>query len=700
MDWQAEAHETQYREFQQLGPLPDEAPAAADTSSGDGKLDKVTTAGTGKRLIELIAIKQHGAMEHRRKSAEGREGRLEDGVFKKKLGEVTTAEELKTLGRWPKRMPEKLVYVRSDKLNPQWIKTRDADKTKWSDVYKKGHNGRRTLDKAKLKRYAIEQVAKHTTLSAKSVFGEDLEGGASLTLGKWADSWNQVLKTEMAGSLADDGADIELNAAAQLMRFTYGGSLDGEFSVMDRRAKARAEGHVAMDFAKAQATFELYLPRKTGWLWTAQDSKNETQRLLATRCQVAMTVSGVVGASIAGELAFQVETAKVANERPKVKGKPGRKRKLGPKGKKTGAQSTVSINAKDEVDVAEMTVAAEVFAGAQATGTLSGTLEWRDPEHNDKAFEEIATIAPSAGGMVGFGAGGKFSIHYQNGVFRLTAHASLCLGLGGKGKIEFVVDTNQLRAFFKCISYKIAYLLFKNVGIFTTQAFDAITSIQFLAAQPEKRFEDFYMTPLDDIQRQVADIQGRLNTPKARVQLAERILSGPEPLHCAIPETKGMLICQLTRQGNSIADAGDVYADSSYMRSKKRAVMALLKGTNIKSEYHNIIQHIAEDGAKGDFDKNLSELASFFGQESIAGLNVTGYKSPFFGMPDIAREPVVVHGDFLEWHAAFYEHLMDRVPHGYALTDATSPAYEILRDGNDHPQFASTGWNAYYRSEA
>ncbi|MFM0273864.1 hypothetical protein PQQ59_24990 [Paraburkholderia aspalathi] len=34
------------------------------------------------------------------------------------------------------------------------------------------------------------------------------------------------------------------------------------------------------------------------------------------------------------------------------------------------------------------------------------------------------------------------------------------------------------------------------------------------------------------------------------------------------------------------------------------------------------------------------------------------------------------------------------------MVDATSPEYEVLRASADHPLFASSGWNAYYTSEA
>ncbi|MDF3832024.1 hypothetical protein P3W85_03500, partial [Cupriavidus basilensis] len=477
IEWQVEAHGKLREVYDRLDPVPDsKGNAGAGQTSGSAapakpKEDKHSTAGVGNRLVELIALGKESAEAQQKKKADGQELQIDGLTLKKKMASFKSATELKKFAKWPKTMPEKLVYVESGKLKPAWPKIKDAEKTRWSEVYAKGSNGKRSLDKGKLRSYVKEQIANQTTIKPKTLFGEDLKGGASITLGQWADNWNQEHHLERRGSLSHGEtklADIELSADAQLMRFSYGGSLNGDLSVMDRRVSVKAEGHAAIDFAKAEANLDLYFPRKEGWLWTVQDRQGKSYDLIAARCRITLEVSGVVGASIAGELAMKVQVSPLDNKSPRVSGKPGRK------GKKARGKRSVSINTNDEADVGALDVSVSAFAGARADAALTGALEWRDPESLDKAFVSIADIAPSAGGMAGIGAGAKFKIEYIDGTFRFTAHASLCVGLGAEGGIEFEVGVKQMALFFRCLFYNLAYWQFKNLEIISDDAFNAL----------------------------------------------------------------------------------------------------------------------------------------------------------------------------------------------------------------------------------
>ncbi|HJP68781.1 MAG TPA: hypothetical protein VJ846_07750, partial [Sphingomicrobium sp.] len=484
IDWQQEAHERLHTVYEKLDPVRDSnQDGDANKAAGSGapakpKEDKHTASGAGKKLVELISLRNDTPEEQRKKAEKDKEGKFEDGTFKKNIVSFKSAAELRKFGKWPKRMPEKLVYVESSKLKPKWPKFKDAEKTKWSEVYKKGSDGKRSLDKERLHTYVKEQVAKQTTIKAKEVFGEDLKGGASITLWQWADNWNKAHKLERHGAYnGTQIADIELGADAQLMRFSYGGSLSADLSVMDRRLCVKAEGHAAVDFAKAEANLDLFFPRKDGWLWTVQGDGGTVFNLIAARCRITVEVSGVVGASIAGELAMKVEVSPLDKGAPKALGKPGRK------GKKARKKQTVSINSDDEADVGTLDASVSAFAGVRADASLTGALEWRDPDHPETGFASIASVSPTVGGMAGIGVEAKFKIEYTDGVFRLTAHASLCVGLGAEGALGFEVGAKQMALFFRCLFYNIAYWQFKNLKIIVDDAFDALKGIQFLAVK-------------------------------------------------------------------------------------------------------------------------------------------------------------------------------------------------------------------------
>ncbi|MGO4159184.1 hypothetical protein [Cupriavidus sp. YAF13] len=703
LDWQQEAHEKLHAVYEKLDPLPESKEEAnAGKSSGSAapakpKKDKHTTAGAGKRLVELISLSNDSPEERKKKAANDKEAEVDIRGFKQKIKSFKTAAELKKFGKWPKKMPERLVYVDSSKLKQKWPKFKDAEKTKWSEVYKKGGDGKRSLDKEKLRAYAKEQVRKETTISLKSIFGEDLSGGASITLGQWADNWNKAHKLERHGSLSHDGtqiADIELSAAAQLMRFTYGGSLNGDLSVMDRRLSVRVEGHAAVDFAKAEANLDLFFPRKDGWLWTVQDDKGESFNLIAGRCRMTVEVSGVVGASIAGELAMKVEVSALDNGVPKVSGKPGRK------GKKARRKQTVSINTNDEAEVGTLDASVSAFAGARADASLTGVLEWRDPDHPEKEFASIASIAPTVGGLAGIGLEAKFKIEYTNGIFRFTAHASLCLGVGAEGALGFEVSAKQMGLFFRCLFYKIAYWQFKNLKIINDDAFSALKGIQFLAVQSGRAIESFYGETLASINVILNKVDEDLKKADARLKLANRILANRKALEYVTPEAKGMLIYQLTRHSYAdVAISGAAVGDN-YLGRQREAVLAVILSATSKGEAANIIQHISVSGKKGNTETNRAELRDFFRTEGVRDIDIPFYESPYPARFEEILKKLAMQGDFDGWYQAFYDHLMDEVPHGYALVDATSPAYEVLRAEADHRFFASSGWNAYYTSEA
>lgn len=696
LDWQHEAHERLYAVYEKLDPVPDDKETGASAAPEKPKEDKNSAAGAGKKLVELIALKHDTPQEQGKKAAKDKEGKLDDGSFKKKIAAVKSADGLRHFAKWPKTLPEKLVYVESGKLKPKWRTFKDADKTKWSEVYKKGSNGKRSLDKAKLRTYVKEQVAKQTTIKPKTLFGEDLEGGASMTLGQWADNWNQAHQLERHGSAPYDAAqiaDIELGTGAQLMRFSYGGSLNGDMSVMDRRLSVKAEGHAAVDFAKAQAKLDLFLPCKDGWLWTVSDGDGRAFELIAGRCRLTVEVSGVVGASIAAELAMKIEASPLDKNMPKAAGKRGRK------GKKARRKQTVSINTKDEADVATLDASAGAFAAVKANGTLTGELEWRDPNDLKKEFASIASIAPTVGGMAGIGAGAKFKIEYSDGVFRLKAHASLCVGLGAEGALDFAVGAKQMVLFFSCLFYNLAYWQFKNLKIISKDAFDALNGIQFLAVHSGRAIESFYGQILEAIHGSVSTVDGELAKANARLELAGRILGNPESLKYVTPEAKGMLIYQLTRHSYADVAASGAVAGDNYLGPQRKAVLAVIRTAVSKPELENITQHVDRIGAKGDIAANRAKLRAFFKTEAIRDIDIPVYQSPYLREFD-ALEKFAMNGDFDGWYQAFANHLMDEVPHGYALADATSPAYEALRGANDHPFFASTGWNAYYTSEA
>jgi hypothetical protein len=87
-----------------------------------------------------------------------------------------------------------------------------------------------------------------------------------------------------------------------------------------------------------------------------------------------------------------------------------------------------------------------------------------------------------------------------------------------------------------------------------------------------------------------------------RDELAARILAQPPMLRHSTPETKGMLIYQLTRHGKADwIDTGN-YAGGDPYGHRKQAVIAILRWVQTRAEWDNVFQHMTELGEKTQDD--------------------------------------------------------------------------------------------------
>ena len=149
--------------------------------------------------------------------------------------------------------------------------------------------------------------------------------------------------------------------------------------------------------------------------------------------------------------------------------------------------------------------------------------------------------------------------------------------------------------------------------------------------------------------------------------------------------------------------------------TQRRAVLAVLRQTQLKRDLENVIQHIHPTGVKTNFEKRLAELKRFFAAEGPHGIDVpgsrTGYQDQFenlmrqrgFGTNFVAATPaarldiVALNGNFDDWYEQVHASLMDEPVRGYAAVANSDFAYALVRDGaqRDHPLFASTEGGLY-----
>lgn len=701
-------------------------------------LDKL--GGSGKKLIEMVPlIEKEGDKPYA--TAPGKD----NGQWKRKGMDLNAAwnvrsavgirdkftQEARYTGMGPLR------YMSSDKLKSSWPQFKDKKPggTKWTDIYKADANGLRKLDKQKLRTYVGEQVQQAKLKSTDFV---KLEVEHVATLGPEALArWNDNCQAHAEGKAVWGNtqlADIDLSAQAAAMRFLSGGSLSGEIAPLQGSLSLKAEGSVEVAFAEGKAAGSLYLPSKEGVMLYYLDLEQlvdmgkgkaaDTSRydLGAIRLACSAELKGVVGVSLAGEVSIGVEMKDIETKDVDGQTKAGRMPRLKGSSKKAKRRPAVDVTgqADDWKNTAGIAANINFFAGAKGGVGFKGAIEWRNPHTKDKKFEPFASVAPELQGMLGLAGEAKLNIEYVDGIFRITAHAGLCFGIGAEGTVTCAVGVKQLASFVYWAYYNLLHLEFRNVEFISRTGFKALNQLGYLLVCEGRAIEAYFGAIDKSLEASVKRLDTEFAKADACLALGRKVLAKPDAIRFSTPESKGMVIYQLTRfsGANWVADGGGLF--DGYLPTQRRAVLAVLRQTQLKSDIENVIQHIGPDGGKADFHQNLENLKRFFAAEGPRGLDVpgsrTGYQDDFqslmrdrgFGTNFTASaqsadkiDAVALNGDFGQWYEQVHASLMDEPIRGIPAMANSDMAYALARDGggNDHPLFAS-GENGFYKYTA
>jgi hypothetical protein len=648
------------------------------------KVESLAKIGSsGKQLVELIPISTENPVRKESKPAEF------DGSSYKKEQKISSAKGAKTgpSKDWIRPPAGSFVYVTSDKIKSHWPTFKDPENLKWQDVVARDDNGKRKLDSAKAKNYANHLVKK---IKLESKDWLKIETDTEGAIGIWATMWNTDTANKFSRKGSGRGGSnkptIELDAGAQFMRYLYGASLEATFEPFKGNVSIRAEGHAEFAIAEAKAAAAIYFPCKEGWMWTMPGSlfrgsaEAKDADLGAVRFMASLELKGAVGASVAIEGSLDIETKE--GQMPMVKGAKTRKR-----GKRRAKKVQVAdeLGAEEKTRVAGFDAGLNVFAGIKADAELKGAIEWRNPEDPEKRFEAFATVAPSLGGLAGIGGSAKLTVQYSMGIFRIHADAGLCIGLGAEGKLSFEVSAKLLAKFIKWFFYQLYHVNYRCAEFIAESAFKMAKYISFISIATGKDISTTFGTLEAEMKRNVDKIASALTKPDARRRLAQRILSEPEALRYAPPETKSMLIYQLCNARTILGESDNLRVDESFLKDQREAVSYLLKRwSHTRSDFENVVQHISEDGNKRNYDENLVLLREFF-KEGVP-YHIDGSGAPGLG----------IH-DFDEWHKSILAELKEEPTRGFPIVPSDSVEYAMQRDtGRDHPLFASTGDFAFY----
>ncbi len=687
-----------------------------------GELKPLAKLGdSGAKLIELVPLMDKAGDKPFHATAGKDNGQWKrDGLDLKKTWGFKSAAGLKDHFKQAVRYKGAgpLRTMNSDKLKADWPRFKDRDTTKWSEVYSKDADGRHRIDGSKMRRYLGEQV-QSLKLSSTDFIKLEIENHG--TLGPEALArWSENAHIERSGEVAIMGAkvgDIDLSAEAAAMRYFSGGSLEGDIAPLKGNVHIKAEGSAEVAFAEGRASADFYFPSKEGVLLTFYDlaqiaaladgqAPGDPYDLGAVRLAAAVELSGVLGVSVAGEVSIGIEMKDIDTEDVDGKSKPGQaphikgsrqkvKRKKSAEVSGTGAEWTNKAGLEAEVNF---------FAGARGGLQLKGAVQWRNPYSEAKAFEDFAAVAPKLEGMAGLAGEAKLAVEYVDGIFRITAHAGLCFGVGASGEVTLAVGVKQIGSFVFWAYYTLGHANFRSLGFVAKRAFTAWKNVIYLMVCEGWAIEECFNLSEQRLNILVDNIENKLAKADANIKLGQSILASPESVRYSPPETKGMLLYQLTRFSfaNWLKDGKGLNLGDDYLPTQRKAALMVLRQAQSKADMDNIIQHMGANGAKGVFQTNMDLLKRFFAAEGPRGLNVPFSRTPYQqDFQDMRRslgdkDFLAMEGDFGAWYEQTHAALAEQMRRGYPALDNSTLAYAIQKDmARDHPLFASSGRGFY-----
>jgi hypothetical protein len=678
-------------------------------------LDKL--GGSGKKLIELIPL-----VRKQQKTPYQYEGKNEDwkrdGLDLKKVWSfksgVGMRNDFKQKDRY--RGLGDLRYMNSGKLKKSWPKFKDEKVMKWAEVYQKDKQGNRGVDRKKLRQYLGEQV-QGMKVSSKDFVKLEIENIG--TLGPEAlEKWNADSHVEREGELKAAGVklgDVDFGAEAAAMRYFSGAGVSGEIAPLKGNVNIKAEGSAEVAFAEGKAGCEFYFPCKEGLLLTFYDLEQISTLakggkpgapydLGAVRLLASGELSGVIGVSLAGEVSIGVEMVDIETKDVDGKTKSGKVPCIKGSRKKAKRKNKLDVNGKGDDWTNKAGADAEVsfFAGARGGIELQGAVQWRNPHHEDKKFEDFASIAPKLEGMAGLAGEAKLAVEYVDGIFRITAHAGLCFGVGASGEVSIAVGAKQLASFTFWMYYTLGHAGFRSLEFVAKEPFEAWKGITYLMVCEGKVVEKYFGTADHFIHDRLVRWDTAFAKADACLALGNRILATPEKVRFSPPETKGMLIHQLTRFSAANWTEAGLGLFDNYLPTQRKAVLAVLRQAQTKADMENIIQHIDAQGAKRDYQAKLEDLKRFFAAEGPHGFDMPGtrtqYQDDFQNqMRRVGNKDfVAMNGDFGVWYEEMYASLKDDMTRGYPALDNSTLQYAMQKDmGRDHPLFASSEGGFY-----
>lgn len=489
----------------------------------------------------------------------------------------------------------------------------------------------------------------------------------------------------------------EVEAEAQWLRLVgcAGASSEIDWSKKTAQIQGNLQGKLVL--CEGKMTGRWAAPSLKGWMMSFAGEDLGALRFIV-ECELygfagaKITASGTVGVTLAGgKQAIQAIRRDPADTYSKLIDS---KTKL-PKFEADGPYANTPENlngVKVEIDA---------FAGVEGGITPGGKIQWLPPQ--EKEFVAFAEISGTLAANAGAGATAQLMIFLSGGKFRIRAAARLCWGVGAKGALEFTVNVDKILEFAKWVSYQLLNSGFKQLVYFERDAFNSLSKLMLMCIGEGSPLGPQLQKLTADIDAEFQDFIQQIDEAKARQAMVDNINRSPPWLTHATPETRGMLLYQLTRHGtpshlrdipgaNLSADAL-LNPEVHYLPTHKQAVCKIMATVLTAPGWDNVMQHMTAQGTKSSraAGKNEGDVLRFLND----GISLADLPSVFEALNETGpvAKPVSKQtgsgNKYLDTYLKYRAALRKKFPKGYRIAALDTREFQMYPENEDaiHPWF-------------
>ncbi|MBK0053719.1 hypothetical protein [Stenotrophomonas sp. S39] len=482
------------------------------------------------------------------------------------------------------------------------------------------------------------------------------------------------------------------------------------------RQKGEASAHYKLALFEAKAVHTWSIPSRTGWMQRYGDIDLGTIVF-----QMSLELHGFAGMkrALMGAAGVTIDRGAVKVEaQPRdrddsfvpsfdiVRGMPRADMGDPPDkdGKPSGRFVMAAVGEKPPKSLNGMQVNAEAFVGVEAGLTLAGELQWLPPQQGKPVT--LAKLSQGLAGSAGAGVKAQLYVYYADGRFRIKVSARLCLGIGCRGSLDFVVGVEGMLEFAKWVYYQLAHAGFKELLFFADGVLEYLSQVVFLVFSRNGAIAEYLTGSIDEAHEKVKAMTQGINVARNRIELVRRINSvAASPSNgsgtwflYATPMTRGLLLYAITRHNwmthtqNSADIDGVLDPQLHYLPDHKKAVIHVIRGVTLASEWEAMFQHMTAVGElsaekpgklEGDVIRFLNygvSLSDDLKGQVIDPINAEG-EAPSGQLGN----------SYLEQFLAHRNRLLSSFPKGYELAGLQMMDVDTLLalDGREAPTFAS-----------